>query len=72
MPITTTAITERNTVNKEIFMNKKNYSKIKKACFHLKKICLQRKRICSHRKKKIAYIHKANPQKMAKGNSYGI
>ena len=52
-PITATAITKRNTVNKEILINKKIFLLTfkKGLLFHLKKICLQRKRIYSHIKK---------------------
>ena len=83
-PVTATAITKRNTVNKEILTNKKKfYSHMINVCFQLKKICLQRKMICSHRKK--VCLHTQNkstanscgkfprqkPRQMAAANSHG-
>ena len=69
-PITATSITKRNTVNKEILINKKFSSHIKKVCFQLKKICLKEKGF-AHIEKRFAYTHKTNPRQIAGANSHG-
>ena len=66
-PITATAITKRNTVNKEIIINKKTFAhklSIKKDLFTKKKDLLTQK-------KRFAYIHKTNPRQITKANSHG-
>ena len=54
--ITTTEITKRNTVNKEILINKKKaHSHIKKVCLFKKIFSFEEKKVCSHRKKVCLY-----------------
>ena len=50
-PITVTTKTKWNTVKKEILINQKFCSQIKRVCFQFEKVCLQRKNIKSQRKK---------------------
>ena len=50
-PITVTTKTKWNTVKKEILINQKFCSQIKRVCFQFEKVYLQRKNIKSQRKK---------------------
>ena len=57
-PITATAITKGNTINKEILINEKNLLTYKKDLHSIKNDLFTKKRIFSHRKK--VFLHKQN------------
>ena len=65
-PITFTAITKRNTVNKEILINKKKF------CSHLKKVCSHRKKFWLHTQNKpTANSHDIQLRQIPTANSHG-
>ena len=65
-PITFTAITKRNTVNKEILINKKKF------CSHLKKVCSHRKKFWLHTQNKpTANSHDIQLRQILTANSHG-
>ena len=69
-PITATTKTKWNTVKKEILINQKFCSQIKRVCFQFEKFAYKEK-ILNHREKRFVYIHKTNPQQIAAANSHG-
>ena len=60
-PITAMVVVKRNTVNKEILINKKVLLTYKKGLLSFKK-GLQRKKICSYRKKVCLHTQKTTRQ----------
>ena len=63
-------ITKRNTVNKEILINKKVLLSDEKGLLSIKKGLFTKKKRLAHTEKRFVYIQKTNPQQTATANSH--